>query len=75
MVRNDNVSLSGAATRHLAKALFHQRTAATQTLGGADRYLSPGAVRDAGLQLVTVAGLRAVSPLAQAHHFLTHAGS
>ena len=74
VVRNDNVSLSGTATRHLAKALFHQRAAAAQTLGGTDRYLSPGAVRDAGLQLVTVAGLRAVGPLAQAHHFLTHAG-
>ena len=75
VVRDDNVSLSGTATRHLAKALFHQRAAAAQTLGGTDRHLSPGAVRDAGLQLVTVAGLREVSPLAQAHHFLTHAGS
>ena len=74
VVRDDDISFSGTATRHLAKALFHQRAAAAQTLGGAHRYLSPCAVRDAGLQLVTVAGLRAVGPLAQAHHFLTHAG-
>ena len=75
VVRNDDISLSSTATRHLAKALFHQRAAAAQTFGGAHRHLSPCAIRDAGLQLVTVAGLSAVSPLAQAHHFLTHAGS
>ena len=74
VVRDDNVSFSGTATRHLAKALLHQRAAATQTLGGAHRHLCPGTIRDAGLQLVAVAGLSAVSPLAQAHHFLTHAG-
>ena len=74
VIRDDDICLGGTTTRHLAEALLHQRAAAAQTFGRAHRDLSPRAIGHTGLELVAVAGLRAVSPLAQAHDFLAHAG-
>ena len=74
VVGDDDVDVAGGLAGALDEALRHHRAAPAQALLGADRHLPPGPLGHAGHQLVTVARLGDLGPVAQPHHLGAQAG-
>ena len=74
VVGDDDVAVLGGLARPLDEAVGERRALAAHALVGADRHLPPGALADARDQLVAVAGLGLVGPLAQPHDLLAEPG-
>ena len=74
VVGDHHVRLPGSGARQLREALGAKRTRGPQALGLRHRDLGPGAVRDAGDQVVAVTGIGGRGPLTQPHHLLAEPG-
>ena len=65
VVGHDHVDVPRRRARLLHEALGDHRALLAQALMGRDRHLTPGPLGDAGDELVAVAGLRLLEPLAE----------
>ena len=73
VVGHHEIGPGGGGTRQLGEALGLQGAGLPQALGPGDGDLGPGALGDAGDEVVAVTGVRPGRPLAQAHHLLPQA--
>ena len=73
VVGHHEIGPGGGGARQLGEALGLQGAGLSQALGPGDGDLCPGALGDAGDEIVAVTGVRSGRPLAQADHLLAQA--
>ena len=73
VVGHHEIGSGGGGARQLGEALGLQGAGLSQALGPGDGDLGPGALGDAGDEVVAVTGVRPGRPLAQADHLLAQA--